>query len=326
VSLARTLVLLAVAGLSAGYVDSRRRTDPGLRGEALQSAHDQLHARLASGIERDPVAARASADPGQIVIAVRSALVEDLTARTARQYLQQVSLDLTAVKAHAGGELRRKTLIGRRKMGVWDVNVVIGSLLGHLQVGPPRVAFARNVLDVELPLEVQAVAIPVELHFAWNSKGLADLVCQDFQLDLPLEGRAARQHHVLKGRIELAAGPLGLSAMPVVPDRSFRLQLELTPDSWTRVRVALRSQDTFSRCGLFLEPEDVLQELRRLVAKGIRVRLPAKIFRRIALPAGFEQEVTVGDRVVRLSLADQKLFSSDAMLWASARVQVARAP
>lgn len=325
-SLARTLVLLAVAGLSAGYLDSRRRADSGLRGPALQSVYDQLRARLASGVERDPVAARAKADPGQIVIAVRSGVVADLTARTARQYLQQVSLDLTSVKAHAGGELRRRTLIGRRKVGDWDVGVVIGSLVGQLQVGQPRVAFARDVLEVELPLEVQAVAIPVELRFAWNAKGLADLVCRDFELGLSLEGRAARQQHRLKGRIELAAGPLGLSALPVVPDRSFRLQLELTPDSWDRVRAALHSQDTVSRCGLFLEPEDVLQELRRLVAKGIRVRLPAKIFRRIALPAGFEQEVTVGERVVRLKLAGQQLSSSDAMLWASARVQVAGAP
>lgn len=325
-SLPRSLVLLALAGLCAGYVDARRRADPVLRGGALQSAHDQLRARLASAVERDPVAARASADPGQIVIAVRSGLVEKLAARTARRYLQQVSLDLTAVKAHARGDLRRQTLIGRRKVGEWDVRVVIGSLVGQLQVGEPRIAFASNVLQVELPLEVQAVAIPVELRFAWNSKGLADLVCQDFQLRLSLEGRAARQQHVLEGRIELTAGPLGLSALPVVPDRSFLLQLELTPDSWTRVGAALRSQDTLSRCGMFLEPEDVLQELRRLVAKGIRVRLPAKIFRRIALPAGFEQEVTVGDRVVRLTLVDQKLFSSEAMLWASARVEVAGAP
>ena len=89
------------------------------------------------------------------MIAVRSGLVEDLAARVAHQYLQQVTVDLKALETHADGKLRRDTFIGRQKVGEWAVAVVINELVGQLRAGQPRLSFARNVLDVELPLEVR---------------------------------------------------------------------------------------------------------------------------------------------------------------------------
>jgi hypothetical protein len=325
VSLTRILALLVAAGLGAGYVESVTRADSGSRLRELRRLHDALHVRLEGGVGRDPVAARAFADSGQILIVVRARAIEDLTARAARQYLEQVTLDLTALEAHADGSLRKHTLIGRRKIGGWAVAVVIKKLVGQLRAGQPRLAFARNVLDVELPLEVQPASGQIRLHFSWDSAAVVNLVCKDFEVDLDLDGRALRQQHVLRGQIELRADDHALTATPVVQERSFPLKIDLTRDSWAKVEAALRSQDSLGRCGMFLDPESVLHELHELVEQGIKIRLPRSIFRPVRLPARFEQSVKVNDTTVRLWLAGERLRSSESVLWSSTRVGVASA-
>ena len=324
-SLTRTLALLVAAGLAAGYVESLTRADPAPRLRDLRRQHNELRGRLVAGVARDPIAAHVLADSGQIVIAVRAELIEELTARVARQYLQHVTLDLTALDAHAEGKLRRHTLIGRKKVGDWAVAVVINKLIGQLRAGQPRLSFASNVLDVELPLEVQPASGQIGLHFSWDSASLVNLVCKDFEVNLDVDGRVLRQQHVLRGQIELAANDDALSATPVVHERSFPLKIELTPGSWDKVEATLRAQDSLGRCGMFLDPGKVLQGLRDLVAEGITVRLPRSIFRPVRLPAQFEQTVKVNDSVVQLSLAGERLHSSESMLWSSTQVSVASA-
>ena len=284
-----------------------------------------MQARLERSVASDPIAVRALDDPGQILIAVKAGLIEDLTARIAGQYLRDVNLDLQGLEAHAGGKLRKRTFIGRKKVGEWAVAVVINKLVGRLRAGRPRLAFARNVLDVELPLEVQPASGQISLHFSWASASVVNLVCKDFEVDLEVDGRALRQEHVLRGRIELAVDDDALTATPVLHERAFPLKIELTPASWGKVEAVLHSQDTPGRCGVLLNPVDVLQRLHELVAKGIEVRLPQSILRPVRLPARFEQTVKVNDRLVQLSLAGERMRSSDSMLWSSTRVVVASA-
>jgi hypothetical protein len=323
VRLARTLVILVAAGLGAGYLESVTRADSASRLRELRRVYDDLHGRLERSVGRDPIAARAAADPGQIVIVVRSGLIEDLTARVARQYLQQVTLDLTSVEAHAKGRLRKRTVIGHQKVGGWTAEVVFNRLVGQLRAGQPRLTFAGNVLDVELPVEVQPASGQIGLHFSWNSASVLNLVCKDFEVDLDLDGRTLRQRHVLRGRIELAADDDVLTATPVLRERSFPLKIELTRASWGKVEAALRSQNSVGRCGLLLHPDDVLQSLHAIVAAGIKIRLPRSLFPPVRLPAHFEQTVRVNDRVVQLSLAGERLRSSESMLWSSTKVSVA---
>ena len=324
--LARSLALLVAAGLGAGYAVSLSRADSVSRLRELRRLHDALHDRLAEGVRRDPVAARVQADPGQLVIVVRSSLIEELSARVARQYLQQVTVDLKALETHAEGTLRRDTFIGRQKVGEWAVAVVIDELVGQLRAGQPRLSFARNSLDVELPLEVQPTSGRIGLHVSWNAASGVNLVCKDFDVDLEIEGRVPRQQQVLRGRIELGADADALTATPVVDERSFPLKIELTEESWSKVAAALRSQDSLGRCGMFLHPQRVLRKLHELVAEGIRIRLPRSIFRPVRLPARFEQAVRVSDSVVKVALAGERLRSSESMLWSSTTVSVVVTP
>jgi hypothetical protein len=323
VTRAITLALLVAAGLGAGYVESVTRADTAPPRQELLRLRDELHGRLAAGVGRDPIVTRALADPGEIIIAVRAQLVEDLTARVARQYLQQVTLDLTAFEAHAQGTLRKRTFVGRKKIGEWTVAIVIHKLVGQIRADAPRLSFASNVLEVELPLEVQPAAAQIGLRFSWESASLVSLVCKDFEVDMAVEGRVTRQRHLLRGQVELSADDDVLSATPVLHERSFPLKLELSPSSWGKVEAALASQDSLGRCGVILHPEKVMRRLRELVAEGIEVRLPRSILRPVRLPARLEQTVKVNDSVVQLSLAGERFHASKTMLWSSTRVRVA---
>jgi hypothetical protein len=253
VSLARTLVLLVAVGVGAGYVESVTHAAPASRLRELQRIHDELHARLETGVGCDPIAVRALADPGRIVIAVRAGVIEDLTARVAHQYLQRVTLDLGTLKAQADGDVRKDTIIGRKRVGTWAVAVVIHDLVGRLRAGRPRLDFAHNVLDVELPVEVQPASGRIGLHFSWDSESVVNLVCKDFEVTLELDGRIPRQSHVLRGRIELAADDRALTATPLVHGPPIPLRIDRTPGSWSKVEATLRSQDTLGRCGMFLD-------------------------------------------------------------------------
>jgi hypothetical protein len=325
VNRAITLALLVAAGLGVGYVESVIHADEAPRRRELQHLHDELHGRLEAGAGRDPTVARALADSGEIIIAVRAQLVEDLTTRVAAQYLQQVTLDLTSLEAQAQGTLRKHTFIGRRKIGEWAIAIVIHKLVGQIRAGPPRLSFASNVLDVEMPLEVQPTSGQIGLRFSWDSASMVSLVCKDFEVDMVVDGRVLRQRHLLRGQVELAADDDALTATPVLHERSFPLKLELAPDSWSKVEAALASQDSLGRCGMFLDPENAMRGLRELVADGIEVRLPRSILRPVRLPARLEQTVKVNDRVVQLSLAGERFHSSKNMLWSSTRVSVASA-
>ena len=257
----------------------RRVGDPRRYGAARARAAAPPRRACTAGstaaVGHDPIAARAFADTGEIIIAVRASLIEDLTARVARQYLQQVTLDLTAFEAHAEGTLRRHTFIGRKKVGEWAVAIVIRKLVGQIRAGSPRLSFASNVLEVELPLELQPASGEIGLHFSWDSASLVNLVCKDFEVDLAVEGRVLRQRHMLRGQVELAADDEALTATPVVHERSFPLKLDLTPASWAKVEAALGSQNSLGRCGVILHPENVMRGLRELVARGHRGPLAA---------------------------------------------------
>ncbi len=61
--------------------------------------------------------ASAYAARGQVVLAIRAGLIEELAANVARRYLDRVTLDLTGVSAHRSGELRKRTFLGRVKLG-----------------------------------------------------------------------------------------------------------------------------------------------------------------------------------------------------------------
>lgn len=314
---------LAVATLTLWGCARETERDNPARLAMLKENYDQLHKRLEKAAGNEPLVVSAFADRGQVVVAIRAGLMEELAGNVARRYLDHVALDLEDVKAKSSGEVRRKTFLGRIKIGEWNVRVELGNLVGDLRAGPPQVSLrGPNLIELDIPVDVQETTGEAILHFGWDSSGVANVVCKDFELSRGIRGRVLAQHHVLKGAFRLENTGEILTATPVFPDRSVKLRLDLTPASWAIVESALRSQDTSGTCGTLMNPEQGLAFLKGLAAKGIVVRLPRSIFRTVNLPTRLRESVLVNGHAVGLRLKAESLRIERATLWSSASVEV----
>lgn len=312
-----------IAALAAVGCATNVPTDGGARMALLKHTNTRLHERLEKAAASEPLVASALAARGQVVLAIRSGLIEQLAGNVAQRYLDHVTLDLKGLGAKGSGELGKDTFLGHITLGAWRVRVDLGNLVGDLRAGTPRVGLrGPNLIDIELPVDVRETRGDAKLHFTWDSAALANVVCQDFELTREITGRVLAQRHLLSGAFQLDNTGETLTATPVFPDRLIPLELDLTDRAWAVVEEALRSQNTSGKCGMLIKPERVVAQLKELAAIGIKVRLPDSIFRTVRLPARMHQSVKVNRSVVRLALKAGMLRIDTATLWSSVSVQV----
>lgn len=318
-SVRTALVAAGLLALGAGPREASGPQSPPPTLAELRAEHETLRVRLEAAVQRDPLATRVLAGEADVVIAIRTDFVESLLAEVAHQYFDEVVLDLSALDADADGEIRAKAL-GGLSVGEWQLGVTIERLHGRLRAGHPSLRFHENRVDVELPVEVLPAPGRIALDFGWDSKGLANVVCKDFDVRQVLEGRVLGQRHRLSLAIQLSSGEGVLRATPVLSERVVQLRVDLTPESWASVAQALEAQDSLGRCGILLKPERVLAELRALAERGIPVRLPDELVRSVRLPAQLAQQVRLGARDVELSLHRPALRIDSDLVWSSAGI------
>lgn len=308
---------LVLAALALAGCTKAPHEDP-VQMALLKDTYQHLHERLEKAAAKEPLVASAFGARGQVVVAMRSGLIEELAGNVAQRYLERVRVDLSDVEAHDSGELRKRTFLGRIKVGEWRVDVDLGELVGHLRAGAPRVRLhPPDLIDLDLPVNVQETEGDATLRFGWDSTGLANIVCKDFELTREIRGRVLAQRHVVSGSLRLENTGETLIATPVFPDRKIRLKVDLTAHSWGVVEAALRSQDTFGKCGMMMDPDKGLERLRHLAEKGINVSLPDSMFRTVSFPARLQKSVKVDGHVVGLGLAAESVLVESAILWSS---------
>ena len=143
-------------------------------------------------------------------------------------------------------------------------------------------------------------------HFSWDSRSLASVVCRDFEVTRRLDGEVLSREYPVAGAFRLFAGPERLRADPEFPPREFRIQVDLTDKSWAEVRAAIQEQDDVTKCGLGLDPDELLAKIRERLHEGFDVKLPRSLFRPVDFPAAVRQDVTIEDRRVDLAVADPR--------------------
>jgi hypothetical protein len=310
---AAVLALLALAGCGRG-------PDPtaGVRAE-----NEGLHRRLDELLGRDPLVTAVAARKGDVHVAIQSALVRDLVKAVARRYLDRVELDLPLEKTvHETGTLQTGTFLGKVKAGEWDVTVVIHRVRGVLAAGEPQLLVTPgNGLRVQLPVTIEKSDGTATVRFKWDSKGLANVVCRDFEVSREIRGHLTSHAYVLDGMVKLAAGPQSLRAEPSFPRSAFRLRVDLLPASWAEVKQALGEQDKLLKCGLALDPETVVPKLSALLEKGFDVKLPLALFRMVDLPASVGGTGSLDGREVEVMVTTEGLEVTAEGLWYDASVK-----
>lgn len=294
------------------------RADPG-----DAQARGALHARLQELVQADPFLTEVLADEGQVVVAVSPALVEDVIQEVAGRYLDRVALDLDlGATFHAGREVKIGTFLGTVKAGRWDVDVTVERVRGVLQAGAPSVRPAEaNRLRLDLPVMLREAHGTAGVHFNWDAGGLAGAVCRDFEVRQRVQARVLPEEYVLAGSFRISSGAEALVARPLFPATTFRLRVDLAPESWTDVQRALEEQDRLLRCGMALDPDDMLAKLRDVLHNGFDVKLPRSLFRTVELPARVTREVVVEDRRVELEVRTHDLRVTPRAFWYSAAVR-----
>jgi hypothetical protein len=87
------------------------------------------------------------------------------------------------------------------------------------------------------------------------------------------------------------------------------------------VRAALEEQDQILRCGLAIDPDEIMPRLAQLLRRGFEVTLPRSLFRAVDLPAGVRREVSVDERRVDLAVSTRALRITSEAVWYAAEVR-----
>ena len=196
-------------------------------------------------------------------------------------------------------------------------------MIGHLRAAQPVVGLRPpDLIDIDLPVDIEEGLGNATLHFTWDSSGVANMVCKDFEITQVVKGRILAQQHHLKGALQLANAGGRLTETPRFPDRKIPIRLDLAPESWAAVEAALLEQDKPGKCGIFTKASDGMEFLKELAAKGILIKLPDRIFRAVDLPAQLQESVAVNKRPIGLRLIAESLRVDTATLWSSVSVVV----
>jgi hypothetical protein len=303
-------------------------SDPDLRGLShderllrLHEEHRRLHERVESLLDREPVIQEAERVRGDMVAAVRAGLVKEVAQEVARRYFDRVTLDLSGIEVTESGEIHTDTPVGQMSAGEWTVHVNRLRVRGTLKAKVPRIELkAPNEVKINLPVLLEQGEGTAAVRFAWKSHGLAKIVCQSFETQHEISGRVKPEEYPVQGRFLLSAVKDSLTATPRF-DPTFRLKVELSPESWAKVRAGLEAQDDITRCGLALDPDKVFAKLQELVGKGFVIHLPRKLLRPVALPTGVTESVEVEGRRVAVAVTQNALRITPDGLWYSIDVQ-----
>jgi hypothetical protein len=311
-------ILLAVAPMAACRLPSRAATDSERRAE-----HERLKGEFAKLAARDPVVTEALAQEGDVILGARPALVEGVFREVAARYLDHVVLDLPLEKTiHESRELEVGTFLGKVKAGAWTLDVTIHRVQGRLRARPPRVTVAAdNVLMLDVPVVLEEGHGRLTARFSWDSRSVASVVCHDFEVTRRLGGEVLGREYPVSGALRLYAGPDRLRADPEFPPREFRIQVDLTDRSWAEVRAAIEEQDKVGKCGLALDPDDLVAKIRARLHEGFDVKLPRSLFRPVDFPAAVRQDVTIEDRRVDLAVKTRALAVTPVAVWFGADVR-----
>jgi hypothetical protein len=305
------LLILLAAGV---YLLIRPSLDE-LRGE-----RERLRAVLTHLAARDPSLRGAPRD--DIALGLRWRFAQKLTERAVAQVIDRAPLDLEGLRVQKRGDVRKRILLGRVHVGSWQLRLDVHQMSGVLRTGRPRVACEdESRVAVAMPVSLREGRARATLRFAWNSRGVANLICRDFRLRQVVEAVVVPQTHELTGELLLTTDGETVVARPRIHGRRLRVRVQPSKRSWGLAEQALRAQDTFWRCGLALRPEDVLDQLHELVSRGISIRLPTLEPGAIHVPVRFYRRIGPGRGRVELRLHAGSLAVTPEAIWYDASIE-----
>jgi hypothetical protein len=314
------LTVVALGAVTGGYL-WQRRSDRDRRISRLEVRREALRLRLTA--LRPGADALADAPDSRVALGIPADYAGEIVRSVTTRLLDRVVLNLGGIRVRRQGEVKARVLVARIKAGTWHLDLTIRRIRAVLRPGEPGMDFGggSDRVAVEFPVRVEEGAGEALLRFRWDSAGVANLACRDFEVEQAVTGWVVPGEYLLRGVFLVSADGDAIAVRPEFHERTIKVRVEPSAATWRGVRAALESQDSFWRCGVALKPEEIEEKLRDLVARGFDVHLPDSLFRPIRLPAAVRSELRVGDREVELSILPRDLKLTSKMLWYGADLE-----
>ena len=254
------------------------------------------------------------------VVAVPTSLTRSIVEQVVTGVFGQTTLTLENLRVRNTGEVKAKALIAKHTVGEYVLEVEIHRVRGTLRAGAPTLAFAGDTVNVALPVRLVGGRGDADLHFRWDSRGLADLVCGDIDVTRHVESSVVPEDYQVVGTFAISAVGESIVLRPRFPDLAVRVTVAPSAQAWDIVDDVIR--DRSKGCEIALDAIDVREKLQEIIGRGFKVKVPQKIFKPIRLPAGVSQALRIQNVDVALRARPTGLLMAGDRLWYGADVSV----
>lgn len=314
---------MAILLLLDRFSDPTLDPDPG-RVSALEAEIERLQADFEVRTGADPLLAAAAAADGDVLIAIRTGLVQEVAGWAARSYLNDVRLHLAPnVTVEEGDDVRVSIGPIRARAGEWKVRVTILRVAAMLSADTIALAYADSLrMSTAVAVAVSEAEGDAVVDFTWDAATLASVVCRDFEINESFGGVVAPFTYRVSGAFRFEADRGGIVATPEFDRPRMHVSPRPTEASWERVKALLDHQNNIFRCGLALQPDDLVEKLERLLGEGFDFRLPDVLFRPIRLPARVADQVSIRDEALDVISTPVHLRLTPEAIWYGSDVYV----
>jgi hypothetical protein len=316
-------LLLVGAGL---YLAGQRarRSARATEVTALRLELGRLQDRLEELSLRSAAGALATAPEQGLVIGVPVEVARDVAHRIMEGYLGSVSLTLRDLRVSKRGDVEAHVLFADRTVGSYALEAQILVVRATLRPGDLQVSFEDQHLGFDVPVATTEGRGRVRLKLAWQSTGLADVVCGDIDATRDLEGRILPAVYRMSGSFDVVADGGSLLLRPRFAGMSIRIRVEATAQALREFDQLLAEQGALCRGAL--EKADVKQKLAEVLARGFEVKLPVELLQDITLPVSVQQSLELEDGSFTLEVNPAEVVMTSQALWYGTNVTIERDP
>ena len=319
------LVLIGgtIAVLSYRFRPKAEREDPAavLRDiQTLTAQRDSLRAQVFESAARSELLRGRPA--GDVVIGLPAPFVEAVVREVIQGWFHDVDLRLPPIRVRKAGELKaRVSVLGRRTLGAYELEVNLRNVRARLQPGTPVMRFSGDGIRLELPVRLAGGSGIARVKIDWESKGIAGPVCGDLSAEREVTGEVRPRLYNTRGQIRLAAKDGRIVADPAFPGLALRIFVDPAPRSIAVLDSLLTTKGGL--CGVALGKARASERIQQLIGRGFNVKIPQRFFRPVELPIAFETALPIQNRAFALQVTPSALVTTPSFVWMGANVSLA---
>ena len=237
-------------------------------------------------------------------------------------WFTDVNVTMHGIQLHKVDDVRAPLgVLGRRRVGSYDMNITFDEILGRMTAGAPSVQLGGDDVRIAVPVRVNGGTVKATIAIDWDSKGLANAVCGDLAATHAVTGTVRVSEHIAIGHLALSAREGAVLVDPEFPDLAIRIFPEADSVSVAVLDGLLAAKGGL--CGIAVQKVRVSDLLVARVARGFLIRIPQTFFRPVRLPIAVERQLPAGGRALTLVVSPRDLVVTRAAVWLAADVRIA---